>query len=73
MIKKLFFFIACGILISSLTENQIVAALGTYGVLLMFWFITWNEAIAGEKVMNVLLNLSLFDRLYTFTRGAIDV
>ena len=66
-------FIACGILISSLTENQIVAALGTYGVLLMFWFLTWNEAIANEKVVNILLNISLFDRLLTFTRGAIDL
>jgi len=66
-------FIACGILISSLTENQIVAALGTYGILLMFWFLTWNEAIANQKVIDVLLNFSLFDRLLTFTRGAIDL
>ena len=42
-------FIACGILISSLTENQIVAAIGTFGLLLMFWFLTWNEAAANEK------------------------
>ena len=66
-------FIACGILISSLTENQIVAALGTYGLLLMFWFLTWNEAIANQKVVNILLNISLFDRLLTFTKGAIDL
>jgi ABC-2 type transport system permease protein len=66
-------FIACGLLISSLTENQIVAALGTYGILLMFWFLTWNEAIANQKVVNVLLNISLFDRLITFTKGAIDL
>lgn len=65
--------IACGILVSSLTENQILAALGTYGLLLMFWFLTWNEAVASESVINVLLNLSLFDRLLTFTRGAVDV
>jgi len=66
-------FITCGLLISSLTENQIVAALGTYGLLLMFWFLTWNEAIASEKVINILLNISLFDRLLTFTKGAIDL
>lgn len=65
-------FIACGILISSLTENQIVAALGTYGILLMFWFLTWNEAVANQEVINILLNISLFDRLQTFTKGAID-
>ena len=66
-------FIACGILISSLTENQIVAAIGTFGLLLMFWFLTWNEAITNEKVINILLNISLFDRLLTFTKGAIDL
>jgi len=66
-------FIACGILISSLTENQIVAAIGTFGLLLMFWFLTWNEAAANEKLMNILLNFSLFDRLQTFTKGAIDL
>ncbi|MBN2468689.1 MAG: ABC transporter permease subunit [Deltaproteobacteria bacterium] len=66
-------FIACGLLISSLTENQIVAALGTYGLLLMFWFLTWNEAVANQKVVELLLNISLFDRLLTFTQGAIDL
>lgn len=66
-------FIACGLLASSLTENQIVAALGTYGMLLMFWFLTWNEAVASEKIVNILLNLSLFDRLLPFTQGAIDL
>jgi len=66
-------FIACGILASSLTENQIVAALGTYGMLLMFWFLTWNEAVASEKAINILLNFSLFDRLLPFTQGAIDL
>lgn len=66
-------FIACGLLISSLTENQIVAAIGTFGLLLMFWFLTWNEAVANEKAINILLNVSLFDRLLTFTKGAIDL
>ena len=66
-------FIACGLLISSLTENQIVAAIGTFGLLLMFWFLTWNEAVANEKAITILLNVSLFDRLLTFTKGAIDL
>jgi ABC-2 type transport system permease protein len=66
-------FIVCGIFISSLTENQIVAAIGTFGLLVMFWFLTWNEAAANEKLMNFLLNFSLFDRLSTFTKGAIDL
>src|SRR5512139_1737444 len=51
-------FIACGIFISSLTENQIVAAIATLGVLILFWFLTWNEAIAEPALMNILLRLS---------------
>jgi ABC-2 type transport system permease protein len=65
-------FIACGIFISSLTENQIVAAIATLGVLILFWFLTWNEAIAEPALMNILLRLSLFDRTYNFFRGVID-
>ncbi|MDY6842917.1 MAG: ABC transporter permease [Thermodesulfobacteriota bacterium] len=65
-------FISCGILISSLTENQIVAAVVTLGVLVLFWFISWNEGMGGELLVNVLIHLSLFDRFYNFARGIID-
>ena len=34
-------FVAIGLLISSLTENQIVSAIATFGVLLMLWIIDW--------------------------------
>ena len=35
-------FIAVGLFASSLTENQIVAAMTTFGVLLLFWVIGWT-------------------------------
>lgn len=65
-------FIACGMFISSLTENQIVSAMGTYGILVFFWFVTWNEEAASAQIVDVLLRLSLFDRFYNFSRGVID-
>jgi ABC-2 type transport system permease protein len=65
-------FISCGTFISSLTENQIVAAISTFGVLILFWFLTWNEAVAGPTLVEMLLRLSLFDRSYNFFRGVID-
>ena len=65
-------FIACGIFISSLTENQVVAAIGTIGVLVFFWFIDWNEGIAGEKAIVILHQFSLFEHFFNFTRGVID-
>lgn len=64
--------IACGIFISSLTENQAVAAIGTFGIFVMFWFLTWNEMIAGEEIIKVLARFSLFDRIEYFFKGLID-
>ena len=65
-------FVSCGIMISSLTENQIVAALVTYGILLVFWFIDWNEAAASPAVANALHHFSFFEHFYNFARGVID-
>jgi gliding motility-associated transport system permease protein len=65
-------FIACGTAASTVTENQIVAAMLAYGVLVFSWFATWNEAAIGEGIAPVLLALSLFDRFYGFAQGVID-
>ncbi len=65
-------FIACGLAASTLTENQVVAAMVTYGILVFFWFMTWNEAVADERVVRVLLLLSLFDHFYDFAIGTIQ-
>jgi ABC-2 type transport system permease protein len=65
-------FIACGLAASTLTENQVVAAMLTYGVLVFSWFATWNEAAIGDRIAPVLLQLSLFDRFYGFAQGVID-
>jgi ABC-2 type transport system permease protein len=65
-------FIACGLAASAATENQVVSAMLTYGVLVFFWFVSWNEAAIGERIAPVLLALSLFDRFYGFAQGVID-
>ena len=65
-------FIACGLFISSLTENQIVAAMSTVGLLVFFWFIDWNEAIAGDQAVKILHQVSLFEHFFNFPRGVID-
>ena len=65
-------FIACGMFVSSLTENQVVSAMVTYGILVFFWFLTWNEEAANQQLLSVLLGLSLFDHFYNFSRGVID-
>ncbi|HSE05600.1 MAG TPA: ABC transporter permease, partial [Methylomirabilota bacterium] len=65
-------FLAVGVLISSLTENQIVAGFGTFGVLLGFWVIGWGAEFAGGGLRSVLQYLSIGDHLDGFTRGFID-
>src|SRR5436190_2103188 len=57
-------FVACGLFVSALTENQLLAGAATYGVLLFFWVVTWNEAAMNEVTRHLLLPFSLFDRFY---------
>jgi ABC-2 type transport system permease protein len=65
-------FLAVGLLISSLTENQIVAGFGTFGVLLSFWIIGWGAEFAGGKMRTVLQYLSTTEHMDGFSRGVID-
>jgi ABC-2 type transport system permease protein len=65
-------FLACGIFVSSLTDSQLVAGTVTFGMLLFFWVITWNQAAANDRLVAALTQVSLFDRFFLFARGAID-
>ena len=65
-------FLACGVFVSSLTDSQLVAGTVSFGMLLLFWVITWNQAAASDRLVAALTQLSLFDRFYLFARGAID-
>jgi gliding motility-associated transport system permease protein len=65
-------FIAVGILISSLTENQIVAAVATFGTLLIFWVIAWASDSAGGTLGRVLSHVSITEHFDSFSKGVID-
>jgi ABC-2 type transport system permease protein len=65
-------FVACGLCVSALTDSQLVASAATYGLLLFFWVVTWNEAAVNEVTRALLVPFSLFDRFYAFAVGAID-
>jgi ABC-2 type transport system permease protein len=66
-------FAAVGLWASALTDSQVVAGILTFGMLLLFWILTWNQAAASDWVIALLMPISLFDRFYTFARGAIDL
>ena len=65
-------FIALGIFISSLTENQIVAAVLSFGVLLLFWVISWSASSLGPPYNSVLEYLSLPRHLINLAKGIVD-
>jgi ABC-2 type transport system permease protein len=64
--------VACGLFVSALTDSQLVAAAATYGLLLLFWVLTWNEAAVRDGWLGWLAPLSLFDRTAVFSEGGID-
>ncbi len=51
-------FLAIGLLISSLTENQMVAAVGAFGVLLILWVINWVAASATATLASIINNFT---------------
>lgn len=65
-------FISVGLLISSLTKNQIVAVMATFTVFLMLWVINWIASFTGPTAQSVLNYLSITDHLDDFTRGVVD-
>jgi ABC-2 type transport system permease protein len=65
-------FLAVGVFISSLTENQIVAGSATFGVLLAFWLIGWGADAAGGRVRTLLQYLSIIEHMDGFGKGVID-
>jgi ABC-2 type transport system permease protein len=67
-------FLSLGLFISSLTRNQIIAAMVTFAVFLLFWIINWftSSSLAGPTTQTVLNYLSIIEHLNDFTRGVLD-
>ncbi len=65
-------FLSVGVFASSLTENQIVSSLITFGVLLIFWVIGWSADYAGGVWGKVLSDLSILEHYDTFAKGVLD-
>ena len=65
-------FVSLGLLISSLTKNQIVAAMVTFAVFLLLWVIDWISQFTGPTTQQVLMYVSITQHLDDFTRGVLD-
>jgi ABC-2 type transport system permease protein len=64
--------IAVGLFISTLTENQIVAVVITFGVILVLWLIESFSAGAQGVTREVLSYLSVIGHLDDFIKGVVD-
>ncbi len=65
-------FVSVGLLFSSLTRNQIIAAALTFVILLLLWVTDWATNFASPGVGSFLNYLSITSHLDDFTKGIID-
>jgi ABC-2 type transport system permease protein len=61
-------FAAIGVFMSSLTEQPVVAAISTFGLLLLLWIIDWSGN-SKEQVSGLFAYLSLQTHLTSFLKG----
>ncbi len=65
-------FLSVGFFASSLTDNQIVAAIVGFGALLFFWVISWASHTVGATFGEVLSYLSLTEHFEDLSKGILD-
>jgi len=67
-----FAFLAIGMFISSLTENQIIASILTFAVILMLWLVDSLSRTMGPTMGAIFSYLSVFEHLNDFLTGVIS-
>lgn len=65
-------FVSVGLMFSSLTQNQIVAAVSALVVLLLLWVLGWASGMTSGVLKNVLEYLGIGKHLASFRKGLID-
>ncbi|MFQ5902221.1 MAG: ABC transporter permease [Candidatus Binatia bacterium] len=65
-------FVSIGLLTSSLTENQIVAAVTCFVILLLLYVLSWPAETAGAPLGDILKYLSVIEHFSEMVKGLID-
>ena len=65
-------FVSLGLLISSTTNNQIVAGIVTFVVFLLLWIVGWFADTAGPTIGPITSWLSITEHFDDFSKGIID-
>ena len=65
-------FVSVGLLTSALTDNQIVAAVVCFVVLLLLYVVSWPAETAGGGISGLLKYLSVVDHFSEMVKGIVD-
>ena len=65
-------FAAIGLAVSSMTQNQIVAAFLSFAILLLLWLSDSMSNFLGKPLGDVLKYLSITNHFQDFSRGVVD-
>ncbi len=65
-------FVAVGLFTSSLTENQIVAAVSCFVILLLLYVLSWPAETIGARAGGVLKYLSVIEHFSDMAKGLMD-
>jgi len=64
--------LALGLFASSLTENQIIAGVVGFALLLLLWIIGWVQELASGGLGQAMQFLSMLEHYENFTKGVIN-
>jgi ABC-2 type transport system permease protein len=67
-----FAYVAAGLFFSSISENQIVAAVLTFGFSLLVLLIGWITPFVSPAAARVVFEISILEHLDSFSKGVID-
>lgn len=65
-------FISVGLFISTMTENQIIAAIGGFALSLFLWVVGYGANIAGPALAPFFEYISILNHFEDFAQGVID-
>ena len=65
--------LAMGLMLSTLTRNQLVAGSLTFGLFLMLWVIDWASDYSPSTLGQIANYISLTTHIENFSKGVIDL
>ncbi|HXI04649.1 MAG TPA: ABC transporter permease [Candidatus Saccharimonadales bacterium] len=64
--------LSVGLLMSSLTENQVIAAISALVIGIIFWVIGFMDILFGDQAGQIFKSISLLDNIEDMAKGVLD-